>query len=227
MTWTQLRELKDAGVDLQDHGYGHERLGWKPEGLTELEYKTWINDDIAKSRALMTRELGETPRFFALPYGVYNDIVLDELRNQGYESVMTQDPGAVSNNTDLFAVPRQPILGNEWATLKHFVKSLDLVDLPITGYKPGPSILNNPLIKTIQATLTNPDQYIDGTFGIWLSGLGWHQASLKDDILSVDLNKALTRPSTRVVVSARHKESRMLATRTWILIHPDGERAGK
>ncbi len=227
MSWTQLRELQEAGVDIQDHGYGHEHLGWKPEGLTDTAYKAWIRDDIAQSRALMTRELGKPPRFFALPYGVYNDLVLDELRNQGYESVMTQDPGAVSLDTDLFAVPRQPILGKEWATLNHFVKSLDLTDLPLSDYQPGPTLRHDPFIKTIQATLTHPDQYIDGTFGVWLSGLGWHQAMVKGDQLSVELNKALIRPTTRVVVSGRQKESKKLATRTWLLIHPEGERAGQ
>lgn len=226
MTWTQLRELQDAGVDIQDHGYGHHRLGWRPEGLTIPDYKVWLREDISKSRAIMTREMGERPRFFALPYGVYNNLVLDELRNQGYESVLTQAPGAVGAATDLFAVPRQPILGNEWSTLEHFITSLDLMDLPLTDYQPGPTLRNDPFIKTIQATLTYPDQYIDGTFGIWLSGLGWHQADLKDDILSVELHKKLIRPTTQVVVSGRHRESGRLATRTWQIIHPEGEKGG-
>ncbi len=227
MTWTQLRELKEFGVDIQDHGYGHAHLGWKPDKMNDFTYQSWLTEDIQKSKAIFTREMGERPRFFALPYGVYNDIVLAELRSQGYEAVLTQDPGAVSTDTDLFMIPRQPILGKDWATLDHFVKSLDFVDLPISNYSPAPAILKKPFIATIQATLKNPDQYIDGTFGIWLSGLGWHQAILTGDILSVQLNKSLVRPTTRVVVSGRLKDSRKLATRTWLLIHPDGEKAGK
>lgn len=227
MTWTQLRELKEFGVDIQDHGYGHKHLGWQPEGIASLAYQTWISDDIRKSKEILTRELGEAPRFFALPYGLYNDLVLTELRDQGYEAVMTQDPGAVGAATDLFMVPRQPILGNEWATIDFFVKSLDFADLPISNYSPPPSILKDPFIKEITATISHPEDYVDGTFGIWLSGLGWHQAVLKGDVLVVELNKSLVQPTTRVVVSGRHKASGKLARRTWLLIHPEGERAGK
>ena len=227
MTWTQLRELKEFGVDIQDHGYGHEHLGWKPEKLTNLAYQSWLNNDISTSKAILTRELGEVPRFFALPYGVYNDLVLAELKTQGYEAVLTQDPGAVSADTNLFMIPRQPILGYEWSTLKHFIKTLNAVDLPISNYQPAPTILKNPFVKTIQATIDHPDEYIDGTFGVWLSGLGWYQGKLKGNVISVDLHKSLVRPTTRVVFSGRQKGSHKLATRTWLLIHPDGEKAGK
>ena len=227
MTWTQLRELKEFGVDIQDHGYGHEHLGWKPEGVADLAYQSWISDDIRKSKAILTRELGEAPRFFALPYGVYNDSVLEELGKQGYEAVLTQDPGAVSNATDLFMVPRQPILGNEWATLDFFVKALDLTDLPISDYSPAPSILKDPFIKNIEATISHPEDFVDGTFGVWLSGLGWHPAVLKGDRLSATLQQSLNQPTTRVVMSGRYKETGELAQRTWLLIHPQGEKATK
>jgi peptidoglycan/xylan/chitin deacetylase (PgdA/CDA1 family) len=227
MTWTQLRELKEFGVDIQDHSYGHEHLGWKPEKLSNLAYQSWLSDDISKSKAILTRELGETPRFFALPYGMYNDLVLAELKTQGYEAVLTQDPGAVSLQTDLFMIPRQPILGREWATLKHFIKTLSAVDFPIADYQPAPSILKDPFIKTVKATIAHPEDYIDGTFGVWLSGLGWHQGVLKGNVISAEINKTLVRPTTRVVVSGRQKDSHDLATRTWLLIHPDGEKAGK
>lgn len=227
MTWTQLRELKALGVDIQDHGYGHERLGWKPEGMSNEAYKSWVDNDIQKSKAILTRELGEAPRYFALPYGVYNDVVLAALKQEGYKAVMTQDPGAVSLDTDLFTIPRQPILGNEWATLDFFVKSLDAVDLAVTDYQPPPSILKDSLVKTVQVTVPNPDLYKDGTFGFWISGLGWHQGKLDGQTLSAVINKNLNRPTSRVVVSGRLKENNKLATRTWLLIHPQGEKAGQ
>ena len=227
MSWTQLRELKEFGVDIQDHGYGHEHLGWQPEKLNRLSYQTWIATDISKSKALLIRELGETPRYFALPYGVYNNLVLAELKKQGYEAVLTQDPGAISVDTDLFTMPRQPILGNEWATLDFFAKSLEFVDLPLSDYQPEPSIIKDGFVGTIQATLKDPEKYSKGSFGVWLSGLGWHKATLTGNTLSVKLDKTLVRPTTRVVMSGRLKVSNTLATRTWLLIHPDGEKAGK
>jgi peptidoglycan/xylan/chitin deacetylase (PgdA/CDA1 family) len=227
MNWTQLRELKEQGVDLQDHGFSHKHLAFRPRTMDEFGYRAWISGDLIKSMALFSRELGDTPRFFALPYGEYNQIVIEEAKDLGYEAIMTQDPGAVGTYSDLFYLPRQPILGDEWASMPHFEKILKLADFPVADLTPHPQQLADSMVTRYQARMINPEDYIAGSFGFWVSGLGWHQGQREGDILYFTTEKPLQRPISRVVVSGREAKGRKLATRTWMLIHPDGEKAGK
>ncbi len=227
MNWSQLRELKKQGVDLQDHSYGHKHLAFRQENMDEFGYRAWVSGDLVKSMALFSRELGDTPRYFALPYGEYNQIVIEEAKALGYEAVLAQDPGAVGPHSDLYYLPRQPILGNEWASMPHFEKILKLVDFPITDLTPHPQQLPDAMVSRYQVRMLNPDDYIPGSFGFWVSGLGWHQGQRQGDTLYFTTDQPLQRPISRVVVSGRQTEGRKLATRTWMLIHPDGAKAGK
>ncbi|MEN8256524.1 MAG: polysaccharide deacetylase family protein [Thermodesulfobacteriota bacterium] len=227
MNWSQLRELKEHGVDLQDHTFGHKHLAFRQENMDEFGYRAWISGDLVKSMALFSRELGDTPRFLALPYGEYNQIVIEEAKALGYEAILTQDPGAVGSHSDLFNLPRQPILGDEWASMPHFEKILKLTDFPVTDLTPQPQQLADAMVTRFQVTMINPEDYIPGSFGFWVSGLGWHQGQRQGDTLYFTADKPLQRPISRVVVSGRVAKDRKLATRTWMLVHPNGDKAGK
>ncbi len=227
MNWSQLRELKGQGVDLQDHSYGHKHLAFRPESMDKLGYRAWVSGDLVKSMALFSRELGDTPRFFAHPYGEYNQIIINEAKDLGYEAVFTQDPGAVGSHSDLYSLPRQPILGDEWASMAHFEKILRVADFPVTDLTPYPQQLADAMVTRFQVRMINPEDYIPGSFGFWVSGLGWHQGQREGDILYFTTDKPLQRPISRVVVSGREAKSRKLATRTWMLIHPNGDGAGR
>ena len=226
MNWSQLRELKEHGVDLQDHSFGHQHLAFKPGDMDEFGYRAWISNDLLKSMTLFSREIGDTPRFFAIPYGEYNQIVVEEAKALGYEAVLTQDNSSVGPHSDLYYLPRQPILGDEWASMPHFEKILKQVDFPVTDLTPHPQQLSDAMVSRFQVRMINPDEYINGSYGFWVSGLGWHQGQREGDVIYFTTDKPLQRPISRVVVSAREVATKKLATRTWMLIHPDGDKAG-
>ena len=223
MTWDQVMEMQNTGVDFEDHSYGHHHMAFKPADLDEIGYRAWISGDMAHSMTVLSRRLGSTPRFFALPYGDYNAIVLDEAKKMGYQAVLTQDPGMVGDFSDIFALPRHAILGQEWASMAHFAKIMRGADFPLTDYDPPPQQLADALVSEFSARMLHPDDYVKGSFGFWVSGLGWHQAQRQGDRLYFRNTKPLTRMVTRVVVSGREKKSGKLATRTWMLIHPDAK----
>ncbi|MDT8335663.1 MAG: polysaccharide deacetylase family protein, partial [Desulfurivibrionaceae bacterium] len=136
MNWAEVLELHENGGDIQDHSYSHDRLADRPGGMSEGEYRKWISDDLGKNSKRLFEKLGVKPRFFAIPYGEYNRQVMAVARQLGYEAILTQDPGSVSEATDPHMIPREPILGNEWATMSHFKYILGRVDLPITDMYP-------------------------------------------------------------------------------------------
>jgi peptidoglycan/xylan/chitin deacetylase (PgdA/CDA1 family) len=218
LTWSQVEEMRGAGVDFQDHGFAHEHMAFRPSGLNIAEYRDWIRTDIELSNRILAEKLGGKPRYFAVPYGEYNKVLIDEIRSMGYEAILLQDPGSVSNDTDPFAIPREPILGTDWSTMSHFQMVLDRVDLPIAGEIPAAGLLSASAPEQFGAQLLHPKRYIPGTLGIYVSELGWQQAALDDNFVSIVNNRALNRRVNRVAVSGREKESGKTAIHYWMLV---------
>lgn len=220
MTWAQVKEMQAAGVDFQDHSYFHHRLANRPANMDENGWRAWIRDDLTRSRSVLTARLGHPPRFFAIPYGQYNTLVLDEAKKLGYESILTQDGGAVGSETDPLLLPREPILGKEWATMPHFKEVLGRVDLPLAGLEPGLAPLVNRAPARIAARILHPERYDPESFGIYVSERGWAKARLQGDTVAIPNGQLLTRPMNRVMISAKERASGKSAVRFWMLIAP-------
>jgi len=218
MTWDQVKEMKNAGVDFQNHGFAHDHMSSKPSEMDMDEYRAWIRADLAVSTRILSEELKERPRFFAVPYGEYNKTLLEEIRSFGYEAILLQDPGSVSSNTDPFAIPREPILGTDWSTMQHFQMVLERVDLPIAGEIPAAGQLSVTAPERFGAQLLYPERYIPGTLGIYVSELGWQKATLESNFASIANSSILKRRINRVAISGREKESGRTAIRYWMLI---------
>jgi len=221
LTWKQIREMAAAGVDFQSHSYGHERFGSRPQGFDDEAYKAWVKQDFAVSNALFEKNLQRKPKMLAFPYGEYNSIVLAVAGEVGYEATFSQDPGAISADSDIRSLPREPILGSEWSTLKHFKEVLERKDLPIIDLQPDLSPAVNPAPKRFGARLLYPDRYVPDSFGIYVSELGWKKASYNGGRVYIDNNAVLSRRLNRVMISAREKETNMTALRFWLVIIAD------
>jgi hypothetical protein len=187
--------------------------------MDEAEYREWIATDLAKSMTIMEHELGRRPRFLAVPYGEYNRTVIEVAKAAGFAAVFTQDPGSISNQSDIFSLPREPILGTDWSTLDHFIEVLDRVDLPITDRVPGIARLQNPTPPWFGARLLFPDRYQPGTLGIYVSELGWQPATLEGDRVRIANTKSLERRLNRVAISGKEKATGRIAIRFWLLVN--------
>ena len=188
-----------------------------PPGMDEDQYRNWLSADLIKSSLTMTRKLGVKPRFFAIPYGEYSLQLIEEAKKVGYEAILTQDPGSVSIDSDLFLLPREPILGNDWSTMKHFEEVLKRVDLPARDFRP--SFGRSSVIPSLfGATILEPDLYEPASFRIYVSELGWQKATMQGDFAVVTNSSTLNRRINRVAISGREKESGRTAIRYWMLV---------
>ncbi|MGV1098879.1 polysaccharide deacetylase family protein [Thiovibrio sp. JS02] len=225
LSWEQILEMQAAGVDFQDHSFSHHRMADWPRGVTEKEYRKWVRADLVSSVTILREKLGKRPRFFAIPYGEYNSIVLEEARSLGYDAIFTQDPGSVSADTDPFFIPREPILGKEWATLDHFIKVLNRADLPVANLTPSISPLEKAVPAVFGARVLYPERYDSGSFGIYVSELGWRKATMDSKgFVSMRNDLPLTRRSNRVMISAREKGTNRSAVRFWLLLQHEANR---
>ena len=136
LTWKELREMQDAGVNIGFHSHSHHRLA----SLTSQE----LIADTTAGLAIMERELGQRPRFFSLPYGGYNDYnprVISVLKSLGLDLIFVAHPGRVRlpsrqpvfpriqiSQQDNLATFRQKIWGvydwwGEYLQIKHVIKT--------------------------------------------------------------------------------------------------------
>jgi peptidoglycan/xylan/chitin deacetylase (PgdA/CDA1 family) len=88
MSKQDLKELVAAGMTIGNHGLQHH--DWTTLDQTKLEH------EIAQGRRLLEELTGTKIHALAIPFGAYNDMVLDSLRRQAYEHVYTSDGGTAA-----------------------------------------------------------------------------------------------------------------------------------
>lgn len=95
MTWTQLRELQEAGMSIQSHTRSHPDLTSPNVALA---------DELEGSRREIARRLGRAPEFLAYPFGSWDKRVVEAVRAAGYRAARTYPGGAWNGPADLFAL---------------------------------------------------------------------------------------------------------------------------
>ncbi len=88
MTWEELAELRDAGVEIGSHSVSHSSLS-KRRGRSDAEFDAFLRDELGRSKALLEEKLGIQVRTFAYPYGQYGKEAQRIGRELGYEALFT------------------------------------------------------------------------------------------------------------------------------------------
>jgi peptidoglycan/xylan/chitin deacetylase (PgdA/CDA1 family) len=81
LSWSELRQLADAGWEIGSHTRTHARL-------TELDDAT-LADELSGSRMRCEEMLDRPCRSFAYPYGIHDDHVVQAVSAAGYEAAVT------------------------------------------------------------------------------------------------------------------------------------------
>ena len=101
ITWEQLADMRDNGVDIQAHSATHQDLreghnvmliaGGKRTRtkLAGPPYQEWVQNEVVGSKQLLEQRLGIKVNCFAVPFGNYNENVKELARNAGYEAMFT------------------------------------------------------------------------------------------------------------------------------------------
>jgi len=97
-TWDQIREMHDAGMDIQSHTRTHPDL----RGLSDAQL-LW---QILGSREALEARLGKEVRFFCYPAGRYDAAAVRALDQFGYWAAVTTEYGADHSSENLFTLQR-------------------------------------------------------------------------------------------------------------------------
>ncbi len=86
ITWTELEQMRDAGVDIECHTVSHHDLRHAPKGQ---DYVTWLHNEVYTSKDILEQKLGVKIVAFAFPYGNYNEQVIKMASDAGYQALFT------------------------------------------------------------------------------------------------------------------------------------------
>ncbi|MBT5876600.1 MAG: polysaccharide deacetylase family protein [Candidatus Latescibacteria bacterium] len=85
LSWDQLRELSEAGIEIGSHSLNH------PD-LTRLENDA-LQYELRESRSILKEKVGCDIRAFSVPFGTSSPLVSDSVMDNGYESMVVVRSG--------------------------------------------------------------------------------------------------------------------------------------
>src|SRR6516162_5421072 len=228
ITWEQLADMRDNGVDIEAHTAthqdlreGHTIMVVNPGGkrsktkLTGPQYEQWVHNEVVGSKELLEQRLGIKVNCFAVPFRNYNEHVKELARNTGYEAMFTVYGQPITFTSPLDSLGRYAIEANKPKVFADAVKMIgastaggapvaevgakDLATQPADGETVRTAL---PLIK---ANLSGLGQIEPGSVQMRVSGLGIVPASYdpKTGTVSYQVPQKLHDKTCTVIVSAK------------------------
>jgi peptidoglycan/xylan/chitin deacetylase (PgdA/CDA1 family) len=125
LTWKQIREMKRAGFEVGSHSLSHCDLTKRRSNESDADFKARIDREIKESKQIIDAALGQETRFFAFPYGRYNQRILTACEQAGYEIALTLKGGANPFFADPLSLRRIQVIKQD---LKSFERRLSWFD---------------------------------------------------------------------------------------------------
>ncbi len=124
ITWAQMKEMSDAGMEIQSHGRDHVDL--RNRSYDYLVYQTMGIQEAIQYHT------GRLPRFFCYPSGRYDANLIAVLKSVGYWGAVTTEWGQTHTREGLFEMPRLRIRGSD--TLESFINKQVILVSFIKGF---------------------------------------------------------------------------------------------
>jgi len=113
VTWPQVREMADAGVDIESHTYTHASLALRDHpGVVRADYDQFLLHELLDSKREIEQQIRRPVRFLAYPYSNYDAEVEKTAIRYGYEAALyDRDAGSlIGRTTPLMHLKRFPVM---------------------------------------------------------------------------------------------------------------------
>lgn len=156
LTWKQVKEMSDAGVDIQSHSLSHPFLTQRRHAsLAEKEYADWLQRELAESRRVLRQETGKEVDFLAYPYGDYDHHLAASVAKAGYAGALTCDFGRVRRGSDPLRMKRVVI--DKKMDFASFRRYLGAGSLPLQEMTPQPGQVVDPGVDAVVVSAKIPN----------------------------------------------------------------------
>lgn len=195
MSFDQIKEASKYG-EIGLHSYAHPHL-------LRLDSNK-VKEDFTKGYEVFKKHLGYSPKYYAYPYGEYDERILNIAKEFKFEAIFNQNTGAVSNDSPLDDLDRTPV--SELTPLSFALAG----DFLKAQWEVLPDFPKVPYIKSIRIkTNTNAK---NGK--LFVSGQGgFKPVKLENGILEYKFNKPISRYATRIILKIDNKTTSKILTK--------------
>ena len=160
LSWKQLQEMSDF-VDVYNHSVKHLHL---VDQSVEV-----VQSEIIQAQQRIKQELGVEEKFFAYPYGEFDDETYRLISDLGYVG-FGQHSGVINRNSDFLNLPRFSMSG-PYAKMDSFTLKIKTLPMPIKFEEPQSLLISEnfkpSLTLTFSRELTNNEKQ---QFSCFVSG---------------------------------------------------------
>ncbi|CAN5472975.1 hypothetical protein BH18VER1_BH18VER1_10670 [soil metagenome] len=241
MSWEQLAEMRDAGVDIQGHSATHQDLRRsfdkvQKKKLNPEEYQDFLKREIVESKQLLEQKLGIRVNSFAVPFGYINDPVREYISKAGYEAIFTVYGQRLTYTSPNDSLGRYLMEGNKpkvFSDAASFSGSASGGAAPVAETsaesiqaQPASGETVSTALPLIRANLSSMGPIDAGTVQMRLSGVGVVPASFdeKTQMVSYQPTQKLHDSSCSVIITAKSGGKKVEAS--WTFSVAEGAAAG-
>jgi peptidoglycan/xylan/chitin deacetylase (PgdA/CDA1 family) len=143
LNWKQIKEMSDAGVDIEGHSYSHPYLTRRRH--TELDqraYNGWLERELIDSKRMIEHATGKPVFFMAYPFGDYDHFLVDSVGRAGYDAALTCESGKVRRGSNPLRMRRMVVEKKmDFVSFRHF---LGAGSMRLDEMTPQPGVVFDP-----------------------------------------------------------------------------------
>lgn len=124
MSWEQIKELSEAGFDIQCQTKTHRDLTVIKKKESFKEYFKSLEMEISYPKKVINKKLRKECKYLAYPYGKTNNLVIAMLKKHGYHAAFIVDQKSNPFFIDKYKIHRSAICGEY--DIKKFKKKLSV-----------------------------------------------------------------------------------------------------
>jgi len=170
MGWEQMREMQAQGASFANHSASHDYLVRRQKNEAEAQWRGRVRADIERARQRLQQELGKASALFAYPYGEFDTVLAELVKEMGFVA-FGQQSGAAGFFDDLRALPRFP-MAERFADIKDFRQKVASLAWPVSDVQPWSPVLAPGKNPPALFLALEPSDARLGQLGCFVSGQG-------------------------------------------------------
>jgi peptidoglycan/xylan/chitin deacetylase (PgdA/CDA1 family) len=143
LSWKQVKEMSDAGVDIQSHSMSHPFLTKRRHAeLDQHAYSGWLERELIDSKRMIERATGKPVLFLAYPFGDYDHFLVESVGRAGYDAALTCEAGKVRRGSNPLRMHRMVV--EKKMDFVSFRRYLGAGSMTLDEMTPQPGVIYDP-----------------------------------------------------------------------------------